>query len=90
MEKQISGVDWLIDKIEKNIHHTIRIPSEYIQQAKEMESQRQLYLTGITRLEIINHAKNNLEIGRVLTTRGFTSLEASIQDEGRTLKIFIS
>lgn len=59
------------------------------QQAMSME----LDLTDVTRLEIINHAKNNLEIGRVLTLRAgrdFTVLDAQIQDGGLTLKIFIS
>ena len=47
----------------------------------------------ISRLEIINHAKNDLPIGRVMTlyksTRDFDSIEVSLQDEGKTLKIFL-
>jgi len=47
----------------------------------------------ITRLEIINHAKNDRPIGRILTLYkelgDFTSIELSYQDGKRTLKIFL-
>lgn len=59
------------------------------QQAMSME----LDLTDVKRLEIINHAKNSLEIGRVLTLRAgrdFTVLDAQLQDGGSTIKIFLS
>lgn len=51
-------------------------------------------LEKISRLEVINHAKNKLPIGRVLTLykelKDFDSIEISIQDDGRTMKIFIN
>jgi hypothetical protein len=47
----------------------------------------------ITRLEIINHAKNEHKIGRLLTLYksmgDFNSIELSYQDGKRTLKIFL-
>jgi hypothetical protein len=47
----------------------------------------------INRLEIINHAKNNKSVGRLLTLHqdlgDFNSLEFSVQDDGKTLKIFL-
>jgi len=47
----------------------------------------------ITRLEIINHAKNDHPIGRILTLYkemgDFTSIELSYQDGKSTLKIFL-
>ena len=47
----------------------------------------------ITRLEIINHAKNDHPIGRMLTLYkdlgDFKSIELSYQDGKRTLKIFL-
>jgi hypothetical protein len=47
----------------------------------------------ITRLEVINHAKNDMPIGRILTLYkeldDFNSIEVSYQDGGMTLKIFI-
>jgi hypothetical protein len=54
------------------------------EQSKEVE---------ITRLEIINHAKNDHKIGRLLTLYksmgDFNSIELSYQDGKRTLKIFL-
>ena len=48
----------------------------------------------ITRLEIINHAKNEKPIGRILTLYkelgDFEHIELSYQDGGRTLKIFLN
>ena len=47
----------------------------------------------ITRLEIINHAKNDKPIGRILTLYkelgDFNIIELSYQDGKRTLKIFL-
>lgn len=47
----------------------------------------------ITRLEVINHAKNDHPIGRILTLYkelgDFTTIELSYQDGKRTLKIFL-
>ena len=47
----------------------------------------------ITRLEIINHAKNDRQIGRLLTLHkslgDFNSIEIQLQDGGKTLKIFL-
>ena len=47
----------------------------------------------ITRLEIINHAKNDMPIGRILTLykelQDFNNIELFYQDGGMTLKIFL-
>ena len=47
----------------------------------------------ITRLEVINHAKNDHPIGRILTLYkelgDFKSIELPYQDGKRTLKIFL-
>lgn len=47
----------------------------------------------ISRLEIINHANNNMAVGRLLTIyremKDFGQLTFSLQDGGRTLKIFL-
>jgi len=49
--------------------------------------------TPITRVEVINHAKNDKPIGRLLTLYkelgDFNSVELSFRDGGRTLKIFL-
>jgi hypothetical protein len=48
----------------------------------------------ITRLEVINHTKNDHPVGRILTLYkelgDFKSIDLSYQDGKRTLKIFIS
>jgi len=47
----------------------------------------------VTRIEVINHAKNEHPIGRIVKlfkeTNDFNSIEISYQDGGKTLKIFI-
>jgi len=47
----------------------------------------------ITRIEVINHAKNEYRTGRLLTLykmlKDFDKLEFSVQDQGTTLKIFL-
>ena len=49
--------------------------------------------TIITRVEVINHARNNKPTGRLLTLykilNDFQSVELSVQDNGKTLKIFL-
>ena len=50
--------------------------------------------TKITRVEVINHAKNTHQFGTLLTLykelEDFGSIDISIQDGGRTLKIFLN
>jgi len=47
----------------------------------------------ITRLEVINHAKNGKDIGRLLTLHkslgDFNAIEIHLQDGSKTLKIFL-
>jgi hypothetical protein len=47
----------------------------------------------INRLEIINHAKNDKPVGRILTLYkelgDFEHIEVVYQDNGKTLKIFL-
>jgi hypothetical protein len=89
-----TATEWLFEQLwnsdkDKFVWHSL------LEQAKEMEAkQQQLDLTNITRLEVINHASNSHPIGRVLTmyekTGDFTVVDAEFQDDGKTLKIFIS
>ena len=48
----------------------------------------------ITRFEVINHAKNDLAAGRLLTLykklNDFKNVEFEFQDDGKTLKVFLS
>ena len=47
----------------------------------------------INRIEVINHAKNDKPIGRLLVLYKelghFEEVEFSLQDDGQTLKIFL-
>jgi hypothetical protein len=47
----------------------------------------------VNRLEIINHAKNDKPVGRILTLYKelghFEHIEVVYQDNGKTLKIFL-
>jgi hypothetical protein len=58
--------------------------NEIPEQPKEIE---------VTRLEVINHAKNDKPIGRLLTLYkelgDFKSIELCYQDGKKTLKIFL-
>lgn len=60
---------------------------------KPMNNNTQIDETKITRLEVINHATNNMNVGRILTLykelEDFETIELSVQDGGRTLKIFL-
>ena len=48
---------------------------------------------NINRLEIINHGDSRHEIGRLLVLKkdlgDFKNMEFSLQDDGKTLKIFV-
>ena len=33
-------VEWIIDQIQNHVHHTIRIPGEYVERAKQMEKEQ--------------------------------------------------
>jgi len=47
----------------------------------------------VTRFEVINHADNYAQIGRLITMHkdmgDFKNIEVQYQDGGRTLKIFL-
>lgn len=45
--------------------------------------------TKVTRFEVIDHSTDDLDkLGRILV-RWVVNLELSLQDEGRTLKVFL-
>lgn len=45
---------------------------------------------SIKRFEIINHSKETNGLGREYTRYGNFEIEIQVQDDGKTLKIFIS
>ncbi len=69
-------------------------PLEYIlSEYEKIKESSAIDSVEITRFEVINHAKNTYEIGRLLTLYqelgDFSSIELSFQDGGRTLKVFL-
>lgn len=48
----------------------------------------------ITRIEVINHADNDMPAGRILVLykdiNDFHTMDISMQDDGRTMKIFLN
>jgi hypothetical protein len=44
--KQQTAVEWLIEQLQNNVHHTIRIPLDIIQQAREMHKKEMSYDDG--------------------------------------------
>jgi hypothetical protein len=57
------------------------------QEIELVQNLSNLLLPGVTRIEVIDHQGQE---GRVYTKRDCEKVELSIQDEGRTLKVFIS
>jgi hypothetical protein len=57
------------------------------QEIELLQNLSNLLLSGVTKLEIIDHQGQE---GRVYTKRDCEKVELSIQDEGKTLKVFIS
>lgn len=51
-------------------------------------------LSKITRLEVINHSNINDEKGRIVVAykgeKGFDDIDIQVQDNGTTVKIFLS
>jgi hypothetical protein len=43
----------------------------------------------VTRVEVINHQDNDPSFGRAFVKHDCKEVELSLQDDGRTLKIFI-
>jgi hypothetical protein len=50
MSKQ-TAVEWLAQQIKNNIHHTIKIPLEYFEQAKEMEKKQIIEAHAVGRIK---------------------------------------
>lgn len=65
-----------------------------MEEEKKEENKISIDLDKINRIELINHAENHLEKGRILTLYEnmghFNKVEISIQDDNQTMKIFLS
>ena len=76
-----TAIEWLMDKLPKSIETQF---SKQIEQAKEMEKN---YKLKATRVEVIQHSEPYN--GRAYTNYNAKDVEIMLQDEGRTLKIFL-
>lgn len=84
--KQQTAVEWLYSQITFN---GLDDPDgEIFDKAKQMEKEQQQIITDkVTRFEVIDHTSEKL--GRILVRYG-VSVEVSIQDDGRTMKVFLT
>jgi hypothetical protein len=57
-----SSVEWLVEQIQNNIHHTIRIPSDIIEQSKAMHNEEKLTNYSDGYLEGFNRALDLVEL----------------------------
>lgn len=46
--------------------------------------------TKVTRIEVIDHGKESSPFGRVFSKWGCKTVELQVQDDGKTLKIFLT
>jgi len=46
-------------------------------------------LEKVTRVEVIDHGENSKTFGRAYVNMDCSTVELSLQDDGRTLKIFL-
>ena len=80
----LDKIDAMFDKPSKTVEELTGVIDEPLT----------LNVNKLNRLEIINHAKNDKAIGRLLTLykelKDFKTLELSVQDDGKTLKIFLN
>lgn len=98
INKKQTAVEWLLNNLHKiGVDYNLSIKAEsgwlvkrneIIEQAKQIEKEQQQIITDkITRFEVIDHTSEKL--GRILVRYG-VSVEVSIQDDGRTMKVFLT
>ena len=93
----MTAVEWLIDQIKNEDHHTegelgnscidVNTLLMLCEQAKQMEKEQNTNVQNVTRFEVIDHSGD--KPGRILVKHG-VNIELSIQDDGKTLKIFLT
>lgn len=97
MEDNRTTVDYLMDEILKDRlinKNSLLDWYNIIEKAREIHDKElnNKDFSNVTRVEVINHAINNEKIGRILSMYkeigDFNFVEMSIQDNGKTMKIF--
>ena len=91
MENKQTAVDWLITQLEGEESLVARIVglkeyNQIVKQAKQMENE-QRFDNKATRFEVIDHTDKKR--GRIVVEYG-VDVEISIQDDGQTMKVFLT
>lgn len=86
-ENKLSPVEWLINEIHKKEQGLVKTSYNHIfDKAKQMEQEVKTN-SNVIRFEVINHSPTGE--GREYTRYGIKMDDLSLQDEGKTLKIFL-
>jgi 3-hydroxy-3-methylglutaryl CoA synthase len=82
----MTAVEWLVEEIECRgiVTKELRLAFE---QAKEMEKQQQNDTSKVRRVEVIQHSEPYN--GRAYTNYNAKDVEIQLQDDNKTLKIFL-
>ena len=79
--------------VQNIVQDNVQQPMKKTAKKQKEEDFDKVEISPVTRLEVINHAKNSMPIGRLLTLYksmgDFDEIELSYQDGGKTLKIFL-
>jgi hypothetical protein len=81
----MTAVEWLLKELDINPKATIL--KDLIEQAKEMEKQQQNDTSKVRRVEVIQHSEPYN--GRAYTNYNDKDVEIQLQDDNKTLKIFL-
>jgi hypothetical protein len=81
----MTAVEWLLKELDINPKATIL--KDLIEQAKEMEKQQQNDTSKVRRVEVIQHSEPYN--GRAYTNYNAKDVEIQLQDDNKTLKIFL-
>jgi hypothetical protein len=89
--KTITAVEWLVTQLEGEESLVARIVglkeyNQIVKQAKQMENE-QRFDNKATRFEVIDHTDKKR--GRIVVEYG-VDVEISIQDDGQTMKVFLT
>jgi hypothetical protein len=77
-------LEWLADELKKNHGIDLRLYDEF-EKAKEMEKEQ--VFANVNRVEVIQHSEPYN--GRAYTNYNAKDVEIQLQDDNKTLKIFL-
>jgi hypothetical protein len=81
----MTAVEWYFKQMQSKEHFTQDEFDSIYEQAKEMEKQQSF--ENVNRVEVIQHSEPYN--GRVYTNYNAKDVELQLQDNGKTLKIFL-